>query len=337
MPQLKARSGSSASVTIGNATNTYNAVLLVDGTTESYSGLDLATSASDSDWNVVLVINGGQLTLADCTLTHNSAGGSDDAYNFYGLNSAVVVIGEGSSLTMDGCTIACADTAEGANAVFSSDGADVTASDLTVTTHANSSRGLHATYGGTITATDISITADGEHCAALATDRGGGTVTLLSSADSGQTSTLTTNGSDSPCIYSTGAIAATGAVGVAAKSEAIVVEGKNSLPEHLRGRGGLRRLLQRLRPRRHRHRLHAGLQLLRAIPLSGQHHRGGHPDRLHRHRHRRRVLRLRAGGPQRTVGDRRRKRHHHPGKLRHLRDCAGDGGQSDQPGHLYGL
>ncbi|MCR5379502.1 MAG: hypothetical protein K6G44_00850, partial [Lentisphaeria bacterium] len=225
--RANAYTGGTVSATIGNSSNSYTATLLVNGTTESYSGLTLSATGSDS--NVVTVVNGGNLTLTNCTINKSGSGGDDDKYNFYGLNSAVVAIGSGSTITLVNCTITCASTSKGANAVFASDEAEITVTGLTVTTSANSSRGLHATYDGVITATDVSITTAGEHCAAIATDRGGGTVTVLSSATTGQTNTLTTNGSDSPCIYSTGAISVTGATGTATKSEAVVVEGKNSV------------------------------------------------------------------------------------------------------------
>lgn len=49
---------------------------------------------------------------------------------------------------------------------------------MTINTTKNSSRGLDATYNGTIIAKDVNITTNGTHCAALANDRGEGTVHL---------------------------------------------------------------------------------------------------------------------------------------------------------------
>ena len=80
-----------------------------------------------------------------------------------------------------------------------------------------------ATYGGIITANDVTITTSGAHCAPLATDRGGGTVKVSG------TSTLTSTGQGSPIIYSTGTIDVTRGTGTATGSEAIVIEGKNSV------------------------------------------------------------------------------------------------------------
>ena len=84
---------------------------------------------------------------------------------------------------------------------------------------------IHATYGGTITASGMSITTSGTNSAAVATDRGGGTVTVTGTASS--PCTLTTNGADSPCLYSTGTITATYCTGSAASSQAMVIEGSN--------------------------------------------------------------------------------------------------------------
>ncbi len=86
----------------------------------------------------------------------------------------------------------------------------------------NSSRGLDATYCGTIEAEDVDITTEGEHCAALATDRGEGTVTV-------HDGTFATSGQGSPNVYSTGNISVYNSKGKATASEIAVVEGKNSI------------------------------------------------------------------------------------------------------------
>ena len=92
---------------------------------------------------------------------------------------------------------------------------------LAVATTGESSRGLHATYAGVITGSDLAIETQGAHCAAVATDRGSGTVTVDG------TNTFTTNGDGSPCLYSTGQITVSGLTGQANASQAVVVEGKN--------------------------------------------------------------------------------------------------------------
>jgi hypothetical protein len=155
-------------------------------------------------------------------------GNADDSFNFYGLNSAVVAVGEGSLIEMKGCTVTT--DAEFANAVFSCDNAHVRITDgITIRTTKNSSRGLYATCAGVIEAEGVvDIDTKGAHCAALATDRGGGTVTV-GSPNTKHHSRLNTAGSGSPCIYSTGDITAYKASGAALVSQTMVVEGKNTI------------------------------------------------------------------------------------------------------------
>ena len=155
-------------------------------------------------------------------------GNGDDSFNFYGLNSAVVAVGEGSCIEMIGCKVNT--DAEFANAVFSCDNAHVIITDgITIDTSKNSSRGLYATCAGVIEARgDVNIHTKGAHCAALATDRGGGTVIVGKSGTNGK-SVLITEGSGSPCIYSTGDISAYNATGNASSAQTMVVEGKNTI------------------------------------------------------------------------------------------------------------
>ena len=193
---------------------------IIDGESKTYDSGTYASTAEDEC--VFLVINGGTLTLNNATITKSGDGtaySSGDYYNFYGCNSAVVVLGSGSSATLNNCTITTA--ADYANAVFASDDGTITVNTLTITTSEDGSRGLYATYDGTITAADVSITTTGAHCAALATDRGGGTVTVTG------TNTLSTAGDGSPNIYSTGTINLTGGTGTSSGAQAIVVEGNN--------------------------------------------------------------------------------------------------------------
>jgi hypothetical protein len=66
------------------------------------------------------------------------------------------------------------------------------------------------------------MTTAGIHSGAIATDRGGGTITVTGG-------TVTTSGQDSPGIYSTGVITVTGATITATGAEAAVIEGANSI------------------------------------------------------------------------------------------------------------
>lgn len=174
-------------------------------------------SATKSDQSAVLV-KGGTYTLTDSTLTKTGDESSNSNSEFTGTNAGALVTKgtlkiSNSSLTTD---------AAGANGLFAyGSSSKIVASNVTITTTKDKSRGLDATNGGKITATKMTITTSGAHSAALATDRGGGTVTVSDS-------TLSTSGEGSPMIYSTGKITLKNSTGTATGSSAVVIEGKNS-------------------------------------------------------------------------------------------------------------
>lgn len=177
--------------------------------------------ANNTDESVILVENGGNLTLSDATV-NKASGDSSNTENseFYGINAGILVTKE-STATIKNATITT--SAKGSNAVFATgENSKIYISNSTIkTTAESSSRGLDATYGGYIEADNVNITTSGNSCASLATDRGEGTVIANNSK-------LETNGVGSPVIYSTGDIAITNTNGVANSSQMVVIEGKNS-------------------------------------------------------------------------------------------------------------
>lgn len=182
---------------------------------------DKSYETSENDESVILVKNGGNLTLKNSKVT-KSGGDSSNTENseFYGINSGILVT-KSSTATISNSTIST--NAKGSNAVFATgEDAKIYITDSTITTTGESSaRGLDATYGGYIKADNVKITTQGGSCATLATDRGEGTVIA-------NNSTLETNGSGSPVIYSTGDISIENTKGVANGSQMVVIEGKNS-------------------------------------------------------------------------------------------------------------
>ncbi len=212
----------SLTTTIDGRTVIYKGAYVVDGIeAEIKSGT--YESASD-DEVVFLVINGGALKI-DGDVVINKTGSEDfagrgDEYSFYGKNSAIVVVGEGSSASVEGATINT--SVSGANAVVATNGGMIRIAESTIRTAKDNSRGLHATFGGTINADNVGISTQGGSSAALATDRGEGTVV----ADN---MTLNTAGAGSPLMYSTGDIVVTNSKGTATGAQIAVVEGKNSV------------------------------------------------------------------------------------------------------------
>ena len=209
--------------TIGDKQVTLSGAYLVDGITATIDGGTFESTAADQ--TVFLVVNGGSLSITNARIAKSGDAstdgqhGVDDSYNFYGLNSAVVTVGEGSAVTVGETTLTT--NASGANAIIATGAATATVTACAIATTGESSRGLHATYAGVINGSDLAIETRGAHCAAVATDRGSGTVTVDGA------NTFTTNGDGSPCLYSTGRITVSGLTGRANASQAVVVEGRN--------------------------------------------------------------------------------------------------------------
>lgn len=103
-------------------------------------------------------------------------------------------------------------------------GADTTVniSDSTITTSADNSGGIQTTGGGTTNAENLTVTTSGNSSAAIRSDRGGGTVNVTGGS-------YTSNGYNSPAVYSTAAITVKNAKLTANNSESLVIEGKNSI------------------------------------------------------------------------------------------------------------
>ena len=197
------------------------AYILNDGSTVTLTNETLSTT--ESDYNVVQVTN-GNLTLNNCTITKtgdtNSTDG--DATSFYGINSAVYAkaLNTTSVITMNGGSITT--NSKGSNAVFAWRGATIYVNDVTIHNYERVSRGLHATYEGVIVATNVDITTESETSSTIATDRGGGTVTVTGGS-------ATAKGNRSAVLYSTGTITANNLTGVSELGEIADVEGDNGV------------------------------------------------------------------------------------------------------------
>jgi len=202
---------------------------LSDGSTVTKTGESL--SSSTQYYNVVQVTN-GTLNLTNCTFSKTGDGSGGDNSSFYGNNSTIYA-GAASSTNYQSTTAASGakivisngsvtSSAQGANAVIATNGATVEIDGITIVNNNSVSRGLHATYGGIITASNVDITTNEATSSTIATDRGGGTVTVNGG-------TATANGSKSAVIYSTGTMSATDLVGTSAQGEIGVIEGDNNI------------------------------------------------------------------------------------------------------------
>lgn len=199
-------------------TGTLSGTLTADG--DSQEATDQTIAATDADVNAALAENGGALALSGVTLEKSGDDTNGDNCNFYGVNSVLLATGDGSTAKVENSKLSA--TSEGSNAIFATDGATVYANGDTITTSAGNSRGLDATYGGTIIANEMGISTQGDHCASIATDRGGGNISVTNS-------TLSTAGSGSPLLYSTGDIEVSDVTGTATGSQIAGMEGLNTI------------------------------------------------------------------------------------------------------------
>lgn len=203
--------GSSGSVEQGSAANTIDSD--EDASNETYT--------SDGDDENALRVDGATTTLKNITV--NKTGGetsSTENGDFYGVNAGLLAT-NGANVTISGAKVTT--KAQNGNGVFSyGEGTTVNISDSTITTSKDNSGGIQTTGGGTTNASNLTVETAGNSSAAIRSDRGGGNVNV----DGG---IYTSNGYNSPAIYSTAAITAKNAKLTANNSEALVIEGENSI------------------------------------------------------------------------------------------------------------
>lgn len=141
-------------------------------------------------------------------------------YDYSGSYSVSLTVGEDSTAVIDGTDITA--SSSGSNGVFATDSGTALVNDTSIETMADNSRGLDATYGGTILANKITADTQGGHSAIVATDRGVGSISL---ADA----TLSTAGSGSLLLYSTGDIQVNNVSGTSSGSQIAGMEGLNTI------------------------------------------------------------------------------------------------------------
>lgn len=175
--------------------------------------------STGTDENAALISSGANVTLDNDTITRTSADsqGGDNS-SFYGVGAAVLAT-DGTAYVKDGSVTT--DAAGGAGLFAYGDGT-VYASGTTVKTTQDTSGGVHVAGGGTLYGWDLDVETNGESSAAIRSDRGGGTMVI----DGGN---YVSNGVGSPAIYSTADIAVSNATLTANGSEAVCIEGLNSI------------------------------------------------------------------------------------------------------------
>ena len=175
--------------------------------------------STGTDENAALISSGASVTLDNDTITRTSedSKGGDNS-SFYGVGAAVLAT-DGTAYVKDDSVTT--DAAGGAGLFAYGDGT-VYASGTIVKTTQDTSGGVHVAGGGTLYGWDLDVETNGESSAAIRSDRGGGTMVI----DGGN---YVSNGVGSPAVYSTADIAVSNATLTANGSEAICIEGLNSI------------------------------------------------------------------------------------------------------------
>ena len=176
-------------------------------------------SSTKKNENTVHVTGGAEVTLTGDSITRKSASSTGgDAASFYGVGAATLVTS--GTLYIDDSTITT--DAKGGAGVFAYGDGEAYVAYSTIMTKKDTSGGIHAAGGGKLYAWNVNVETNGESSAAIRSDRGGGTMVV----DGGS---YTSNGIGSPAIYSTADIAVRNATLKANGSEAICIEGLNSI------------------------------------------------------------------------------------------------------------
>ena len=180
---------------------------------------DTSLESIETNENAALVSNGAEVTFNNDAISRTSSDsqGGDNS-SFYGVGAAVLAT-DGTAYVKD--STITTDSKGGAGLFAYGDGT-VYAADTDISTQQDTSGGIHAAGGGKLYAWDLSVETNGESSAAIRSDRGGGTMVV----DGG---TYTSNGVGSPAVYCTADIAVNNAELTANGSEAVCIEGLNSL------------------------------------------------------------------------------------------------------------
>lgn len=176
-------------------------------------------TSQGTDENAVLVDSDVKVNIKNANITRNSSDSTGgDSASFYGVGAAVLATD--GEITIKDSTITT--DAKGGAGVFAYGDGVVNVSDTTINTTESTSGGIHVAGGGTLNASNLTVETNGESAAAIRSDRGGGTMTVNGGS-------YTSNGVGSPSVYCTADITVNDADLTATGSEAVCIEGLNSL------------------------------------------------------------------------------------------------------------
>ena len=170
-----------------------------------------------AEGDILTVEVGSNNTAASATVESVGGGQSFGGSGEVTQGTAATTISEDGTYSGGSYT----STGDGENALRV-DGATVTIKNATVTSSAQNGNGVFSYGSGTTSVSNLVVETSGNSSAAIRSDRGGGTVNVSGGA-------YTSNGYNSPAVYSTADITVKNANLTANNSEALVIEGKNSI------------------------------------------------------------------------------------------------------------
>ena len=179
------------------------------------------TYTSTGDDENALRVKGAKVGLENVEVnkTGGSTSNTEDG-DFYGMNAGLLAT---DKATVNIKNAKVKTTAQNGNGIFSyGEGTTVNISDSEIYTTKDNSGGIQTTGGATMNANNLKVKTEGNSSAAIRSDRGGGTVNV----DGGDYASA---GYNSPAVYSTADITVKNANLKAENSEALVIEGQNSI------------------------------------------------------------------------------------------------------------
>lgn len=185
---------------------------------ENKKGENYTSTGDDEN---ALRIKGAKVSLEDIEVnkTGGSTSNTEDG-DFYGMNAGLLAT---DKATVNIKNAKVKTTAQNGNGVFSyGEGTTVSISDSEIYTTNDNSGGIQTTGGATMNARNLKVNTEGNSSAAIRSDRGGGTVNI----DGGE---YVSKGYNSPAVYSTADTTVKNAKLKAENSEALVIEGQNSI------------------------------------------------------------------------------------------------------------
>lgn len=169
--------------------------------------------------NAILASNGANVNLKNMTIIRNAADSDDETgAKRFGIGAAVLA--KNAIAILSNCNITT--TGKGSTGIFAYGKGVISIFDSTIVTNSNNSGGIHAANGGTVIANNVTVTTYGENSAGIRSESDGQVMEI-------EGGSYTTNGQDSPAVYSIATVNVKDAVLTANNSEAAYIDGGHSI------------------------------------------------------------------------------------------------------------